>query len=86
MRYLLIISFLLSIYSCSNSTTSVSIQDDVAFLASDEMEGRQTGTEGEKIALAYISKRFEELGLTGKGTNGYVQPFSFKPKRIRMKK
>ena len=80
MRYLLIISFLLSIYSCSNSTTSVSIQDDVAFLASDEMEGRQTGTEGEKIALAYISKRFEELGLTGKGTNGYVQPFSFKPK------
>ncbi len=79
MRYLLIISFLLSIYSCSNSTTSVSIQDDVAFLASDEMEGRQTGTEGEKIALAYISKRFEELGLTGKGTNGYVQPFSFKP-------
>ena len=80
MRYLLIISFLLSIYSCSNSTTSVSIQDDVAFLASDEMEGRQTGTEGEKKALAYISKRFEELGLTGKGTNGYVQPFSFKPK------
>lgn len=80
MRYLLIISFLLSIYSCSNSTTSVSIQDDVAFLASDELEGRQTGTEGEKKALAYISKRFEELGLTGKGTNGYVQPFSFKPK------
>ena len=80
MRYLLIISFLLSIYSCSNSATSVSIQDDVAFLASDELEGRQTGTEGEKKALAYISKRFEELGLTGKGTNGYVQPFSFKPK------
>ena len=80
MRYLLIISFLLSIYSCSNTATSVSIKDDVTFLASDELEGRQTGTEGEKKALAYISKRFEELGLTGKGTNGYVQPFSFKPK------
>ena len=80
MRYLLIISFLLSIYSCSNSATSVSIKDDVAFLASDELEGRQTGTKGEKKALAYISKRFEELGLSGKGTNGYVQPFSFKPK------
>ena len=80
MRYLLIISFLLSIYGCSNTATSVSIKDDVTFLASDELEGRQTGTEGEKKALAYISKRFEELGLTGKGTNGYVQPFSFKPK------
>ena len=52
MRYLLIISFLLSIYSCSNTATSVSIQDDVTFLASDELEGRQTGTEGEKKALA----------------------------------
>jgi len=80
MRYLLIISFLLSIYSCSNTDTSVSIQDDVAFLASDELEGRQTGTEGEKKALAYISKRFKELGLSAKGTNGYIQPFSFKPK------
>ena len=80
MRYLLIISFLFSIYSCSNTDTSVSIQDDVAFLASDELEGRQTGTEGEKKALKYISKRFEELGLSAKGTNGYVQPFSFKPK------
>ena len=80
MRYLLIISFLLSIYSCSNTTSSVSIKDDVAFLASDELEGRQTGTEGEKKALAYISKRFEDLGLIGKGTDGYVQPFSFKPK------
>ncbi|MGC6285069.1 MAG: DUF4910 domain-containing protein [Polaribacter sp.] len=80
MRYLLIISFLLSIYSCSNTATSVSIKDDVAFLASDELEGRQTGTEGEKKALAYISKRFEDLGLIGKGTDGYTQPFSFKPK------
>lgn len=80
MRYLLLISFLFSIYSCTKSTPEISIKEDVTFLASDELEGRQTGTEGEKKALAYIAKRFEEIGLSGKGTDGFIQPFSFKPK------
>ena len=56
------------------------IKEDVAFLASDALEGRQTGTEGEKKAAKYISERFAELGLLAKGTTNYVQPFTFKPK------
>lgn len=56
------------------------IKEDVAFLASDALEGRQTGTEGEKKAAKYISERFAELGLLAKGTTNYLQPFTFKPK------
>lgn len=56
------------------------IKEDVAFLASDALEGRQTGTEGEKKAAKYISERFSELGLLEKGTTNYLQPFTFKPK------
>ncbi len=56
------------------------IKEDVAFLASDALEGRQTGTEGEKKAAKYISERFAELGLLEKGTTNYLQPFTFKPK------
>ncbi len=56
------------------------IQEDVVFLADDKLEGRQTGTEGEKKAAAYIAKRFEEIGLQPKGTEAYFQVFSFKPK------
>ena len=56
------------------------IKEDVAFLASDALEGRQTGTEGEKKAAKYISERFAELNLLEKGTNKYLQPFTFKPK------
>ena len=56
------------------------IKEDVAFLASDALEGRQTGTEGEKKAAKYISERFAELGLLEKGTSKYLQPFTFKPK------
>jgi peptidase M28-like protein/PDZ domain-containing protein len=56
------------------------IKKDVTYLASDELEGRNTGTEGEKKAAAYIITRYEEEKLLPKGTNGYLQVFSVKPK------
>ncbi|WP_426431927.1 M28 family peptidase [Winogradskyella sp. HB-48] len=56
------------------------IKEDVYVLADDKLEGRQTGTEGERKASEYIVKRFKEIGLEAKGTNGYLQSFSFKPK------
>jgi hypothetical protein len=56
------------------------IKEDVAFLADDKLEGRQTGTEGEKAASDYLVKRFKELGLQPKGTENYLQPFNFTPK------
>jgi hypothetical protein len=56
------------------------IKEDVAFLADDKLQGRQTGTEGEKAAADYLTKRFKELDLQPKGTEGYLQAFSFTPK------
>jgi len=56
------------------------IKEDVTFLADDKLEGRQTGTEGEKAADDYLTKRFKELDLQPKGTEGYLQAFSFTPK------
>ncbi|GAA4801924.1 M20/M25/M40 family metallo-hydrolase [Litoribaculum gwangyangense] len=50
------------------------------YLSGDALEGRQTGSEGEKKAAEYIAKRFEDLGLEPKGNEGYFQRFSFKPK------
>jgi Zn-dependent M28 family amino/carboxypeptidase len=57
-----------------------SIKEDVMFLANDSLEGRQTGSKGEIKAAKYIAKRFSDLGLDPKGTDGYFQKFSFKPK------
>ena len=59
---------------------AIKIQEDVAFLADDKLEGRGTGTEGERLASDYIASRFEELGIAPKGDTGYFQEFSFKPK------
>lgn len=39
------------------------LKKDIEFLASDSLEGRRTGTEGEKIAGAYIVQRYKDLGV-----------------------
>ena len=81
MRNFLIFFFLISFFSCSNDLVKKSnIKDDVSFLADDSLEGRQTGTDGEKKAANYIAKRFKDLGLTAKGTKNFHQEFSFIPK------
>lgn len=55
------------------------LQMDVAFLASDLLEGRETGTRGEVLAADYIARRFEALGLQPKGENGsWYHSFAFK--------
>ncbi len=43
---------------------------DVVYLASDYLEGRGTGTIGEKRAADYIVQRFKEIGVAPKGENG----------------
>ena len=81
MKKLLFIVFFASIVACNKEYTPENkIKEDVSFLADDKLEGRQTGTPGEKAAATYIADRFKELGLAPKGTNGYFQEFSFKPK------
>lgn len=81
MKNLLSVIFLVILFSCKTETPKVfSIKEDVMFLANDTLEGRQTGSKGEIKAAKYIAKRFSDLGLAPKGTDGYFQKFSFKPK------
>jgi len=70
----------LIIFSCTPDKV-VTMQDDVTFLASDDLKGRETGTEGELKAAQYIQSRFEAIGLMPKGNSGtYFQTFTFEPK------
>ncbi|QOD59635.1 M28 family peptidase [Polaribacter haliotis] len=81
MRNILFLIFLSFLISCKPEINQENrIKEDVTFLASDDLEGRQTGTEGEKKAANYIAERFKELGLQAKGTQEYLQAFTFKPK------
>ncbi len=58
-----------------------SLQNDVSFLASDQLEGRETGTAGAVKAAQFLAKRFKEIGLEPKGTDGYFQEFTFSPRK-----
>lgn len=81
MKNLIILIFLSLLISCAKEYKPENkIKEDVSFLADDKLEGRQTGTPGGEKASKYIKNRFESLGLTPKGTDGFYQSFSFKPK------
>lgn len=46
------------------------VRADVEFLASDLLEGRETGSRGYEIAAAYVASRFRAIGLEPAGTGG----------------
>ena len=58
--------------------TAEDLRLHVETLASDEMEGRLTGTEGERRATEYVAAVFEALGLEPAGDDGtFYQEFEF---------
>ena len=53
------------------------LQEDIFKLAGDEMEGREPGTNGEIKARDYLINRMREIGLNPKGTDGFIQAFTY---------
>jgi Zn-dependent M28 family amino/carboxypeptidase len=51
-------------------------------LADDNMEGRNTGSEGHRKAAQYVAGEFERAGLKPAGTSGYLQPMTFNAAQI----
>ncbi|OIQ36161.1 MAG: peptidase M28 [Bacteroidetes bacterium MedPE-SWsnd-G1] len=81
MKQYFVLIILIALGACTTEKFDNRIQEDVLFLADDKLEGRQTGSEGEQIAADYIVERFKKIGLDPKGTEGYFQAFTFKPKK-----
>ena len=74
----LVISFTATAQKLKKADKQVlsSLQAHIGFLADDKLEGRRTGSAGEKLAYEYISNQFRQIGLAAKGDNGtYIQAF-----------
>ena len=54
----------------------------IAYLASDRLEGRLTGSEGHRLAAAYVAGEFEKAGLKPAGIDAYIQPVKFHARKI----
>ena len=52
-----------------------SLKLHVQYLASDVLEGRRAGSEGEQKAVDYIIAQYESAGLKPMGTQGFIQAF-----------
>ena len=83
-RPLAIVSLFSTLGACASMRTNVAatpaaadsvvIHDDIAYLASDRLEGRLTGTAGNDSAAAYLARRYATLKLRP-GSPGYLQKF-----------
>lgn len=81
-KIILPIFFIIALACKKEQGPKATITEDVAFLASDSLEGRETGTANELKAADYLQQRMSEIGLQPKGKEDtYFQTFSFKPKR-----
>ncbi|HYN81485.1 MAG TPA: M28 family peptidase [Gemmatimonadaceae bacterium] len=83
MRHLGAVAVLVAVTACTSAyqappgppnADSTAILRDIAYLASDQLEGRLTGTPGNDTAAAYLARRYKTLGLVAPFP-GYLQPF-----------
>ncbi|MBX2965225.1 MAG: M20/M25/M40 family metallo-hydrolase [Cyclobacteriaceae bacterium] len=80
-KILLLPAFILCLFVAAHAQQfdETRILNHIKILASDSLQGRGTGTEGERMAADYISKKYKELKLKPIGkTKSYLQPFEFK--------
>ena len=87
MRYILIF-LLIPLISLSqdnlkyaNTININDLYDHINILASDSLEGRETGKPGQKMAAAYIANHFKEIGIPPYKRKTYFQKFKVKSKR-----
>lgn len=82
MKYLLALFFFVSPFTHAQKLKKAdrevisNLQAHIQFLADDKLEGRRTGTAGEKAAYTYIGNEFTKAGLVPKGDDGtFLQAF-----------
>jgi hypothetical protein len=63
-----------AIQKYGNQITPSDLKEYLSILASDAFEGRETGKRGQKIAAAFVSAHFQEIGLTAPVNGSYYQP------------
>ena len=59
-----------------NLITTADLKENLTILSADALEGRETGTRGQKMAAAFISFHFQELGLKPPVSGSFYQSFS----------
>ena len=85
---LILLSVLFLLYSCNQFTTneedikSKNLKNTVEYLASSELNGRLSGSEGYNNAAKFVANKFKEYGLQDAGFPNYYQKFNVEYNKI----
>jgi hypothetical protein len=60
----------------AGTITAEDLERHLTYLASDELEGRDTGEKGQKLAAEYLANFYQGLGLLGPVNGSYFQEFN----------
>jgi hypothetical protein len=83
-RHFIVTWFFFSSFSVTGQTVAEAygnlilpgdLKENLSILASDALEGRETGTRGQKMAAAFIRHHFQQLGLQAPVNGSFFQPF-----------
>ncbi len=67
----------------ARTITEEDLKTHLFIYASDAFEGRETGSEGQKKAVAYLKEQYEKLNIeAAKGNGDYFQPVPLEIKRV----
>ena len=73
-----------AVRKAADSITADTLARDLAYLASDELEGRNTPSPGFDKAAAYIVERLKKAGLKPLGDNGtYLQHYEMRESQVQ---
>src|SRR5215470_10421729 len=78
-------AFLLTLCATGQTTSHFDGQswwDYVKVLADDKMEGRDTGSRGERTAEAYAVEQLQKAGFQPAGSKGFYQPLKFVSRQL----
>lgn len=78
LKTFLVFAMIGNLFCTTAQDQSTSIMQDITFLASDELGGREAGQPGNEQARAYLTDRFESIGLEPVMDDSYEQPFTFR--------
>ena len=83
-RVLIVLVFITAVTPGQNSLPNPALRwwKHIQYLASDELAGRETGSEGHRRAAQYVATAFQRAGLKPGGMRGYFQSVRFISRKI----
>lgn len=67
----------------AETITANDLEAHLRFIASDELEGRETGTHGQRVAARYLATQFQKMGLQPGNNGSWFQEYKLNTTEIK---